>query len=96
MQIRSFPDITLGWLALEALTLALPGEATRVARKCLWVMQVAPAITCSGKLTAGVWKDAFLLLIRVTMRPGIGPSWARESLQGWSSWEVSLCMSQGC
>lgn len=86
MQIHNSPDITLGWLASEALTLVLPalgpGRATRVARKCLGAMWVVPGswvVTCSGKVTAGIWKYALLLLIHVTMRAGIDPCLASKS-----------------
>lgn len=36
-------------------------------------------VTRSGKLTAGMWKDAFLLLSHVTTRTGVDTSWASES-----------------
>lgn len=97
MQVHNSPDITLGWLASEALTLALPalgpGGANRVFRKCLGAMRVAPGswvVTCSGKLTAGIWKDAFLLLIYVTVRAGTDPSLASKSSYSRSGAAESL------
>lgn len=53
-----------------------------MARKCPGAMRVAPGswvVTCSGKVTAGIWKDAFLLLIHETMRAGINSSLASKS-----------------
>lgn len=50
MQVHNSPDITLEWLASEALTRALPGGATRVARKCLGAIRVAQRSWVGGHM----------------------------------------------
>lgn len=45
----------------------------------MWVALGSRVVTCSGKVTAGIRKDVFLLLIHVNLRPGVDPSSASES-----------------